>query len=665
MSKGFFTKSCMCVLATSLLMGCSMGPSTYGRNVHTSKNYSYNSQPESSDKVWHPSKKDSIPSVMNPSVKKWVKLFNGKLKPNFDRWVQRLGSYGPTIEQVLMEEQVPRDLIYLAMIESGFNLSAASHAAAVGPWQFIASTGRNYGLNNNYFIEERQDLVQSTHAAARHLKDLYKVYGDWYLAFAAYNAGSGKVNGAIRHLKTKDYWKLSAPHSRYLRQETKDYVPKILAAMHIVKNYKQFGYTEKSFNPPLRFEKVTVPDATDINVIAQAAGTSVEVIQTLNTSLVIGITPPDTKMTIYIPRGTKEKFEKNYARIPSSERVSYLHYRAGRNETIYSVAKTYNVSAEKLAKLNKINAHKKLRSGHLIKIPANKSVLLALAKTGPAGGSASTKKYYHKVRSGETLTKIARKYNTSATKVVQWNHLKKNTKLKVGQKLAIYKTTSSGSPMRVASFVPSQKKKKLTGVTNIILQNNEEPILVASHDSKVKNIIVPKMVAIESEENPIHDQPATIIQPTPEKVASNSEEKQNEATSQARATQYHLVKKGDSLSSIAVRYKLGIKELKSINHLQSDKIRTNQKLLVTKTTLQAKVPREQTLASNLTSKPSQSIIVHHVKSGETLWSLSKKYNVKISDIMKWNKMKDNQVRPKQKIKIFAITDANKEITATL
>lgn len=698
-----------------LLASCNTGSSYSKRHARTSKSAKgYHVSP---NETWRPKKRHTIPVVMNSRVRSWVKKFNGPLKNTFTRWIRRIGHYGPTIEKVLKSEGAPPDLIYLAMIESGFNLSAYSHAAASGPWQFISSTGKMYGLNNGFFIDERRDLVQATRAAARHLKDLYKIYGNWYLAFAAYNAGVGKVNGAIKRGRTKDYWRLSSHRSRHLRQETKDYVPKILAALHIVKNYRKYGYSHRNFGDPIQYEQVTVPDATDVNVIAKSANTSVHTIRSLNPNLVVGITPPGQRFAIYIPKGAKEEFVKNYARIPSSKRVSHLQYRAGYKETISTIAKKYNVSASRIARLNGYKTKQKLRAGTIIKIPASKATLLAMAKTGYSYSSRSkkTKVVYYRVRPGDTLSRIARKNKTSTSKVAKWNRLKKNSKLRIGQKLKIYKKVKKGK-YSSGKFVASRKNKsrtRVSGIAHIIMQDTNNPI--DFKPSKYNKIDIPQMIAQADEFSSYkNNQPAMIKSLNGEVFGDpnlgNTKSKNNNTKPKKKKVfnKYHIVKPGDSLSTIAAKYDLRISELKTINRLKSDTIRTKQKLLVKKSSsirttkvtkpikklsnkiyvvkpndslygiaLRNKVTVAQIKSWNglksdsirsgkklkilrgmSTKKYSSShnrnkVIFHYVKSGETLWSLSKKYNVKISDIMKWNKLKNDQVRPKQKIKIIA------------
>lgn len=770
------------------LSGCSLS-SSHSKKSRSSRYASSLKKYSSSGRTWRPTRKNSIPVVMNARVKKWVRAFNGPLKPSFSRWIKRIGQYGSMIEDVLVTENAPKDLIYLAMIESGFNMKARSHASAVGPWQFIRSTGNMYGLNAGVFVDERKDIIQATEAAARHLRDLYKIYGDWYLAFSAYNAGPGKTNRAIRRGRSKNYWALSGRRSRLFRQETKDYVPKILAALHIVKNYKKYGYNEKSFGQPLDYDRVTVPDATDVAIIAKSAGTSVKHIQALNPNLNLGITPPGQRFSIYVPQGAKDEFLRNYAKVPASRRVSNLQYVTGSKETIAQIAKRYSLSASRIARLNGKKTNQRLKYGTVIKIPASKSSLVAMAKGGAYGRSGSkSRMVYHKVRPGDTLSRIARKHKTSVKKVAKWNKLNRRSKLRVGRKLKIYKKSNgrkSGGRFKVAST--SRGRKRMSGVNHIINQDQQNPVkVIDAHSNKIN---IPKMAAVADDTlEDFKNQPALVKTLQGDLVGDDSKKTAPKVatlkpvSSKKSKPRYHTVKKGDTLSGIARRYRISMKQIKSLNGMKSNKVRLKQRLLVkgsrnsrTVPTVATKPPAPKkvyytvrsndsllriaknngtsvsqikslnSLKSNTirvgqkllikssqpsavvvarqtptatrssnsvyvvkpkdslsgiavkhrvrvsdikswnnlksnhiragqklrilkgqkarivkapTKNKSNRVIYHRIKSGETLWSLSKKYQVKISDIMRWNNMKNDQVRPKQKIKIIATRTAS-------
>lgn len=634
---------------------------------------------------WRPTKQHTIPVTMTPQVKQWVNLFQGKLKPNFDRWIYRLGQYGPTIEKVLEEEGAPRDLIYLSMIESGFNLRARSHASAVGPWQFIGSTGRMYGLKADFFVDDRSDLVTATRAAARHLKDLYKTYGDWYLAFAAYNAGPGTVNRAIARTGTKNYWVHS--RSRYLRAETKNYVPKILAALHIVKNYRQFGYADKDFGKPLQYDRVYVPDATDITVIAKSAGTSVDVIQELNPALVSGITRPETKVPVYIPKGRKEMFKSRYASIPADKRVENLYHRIGNRETLTSIARLYSTSPARLAKANNISAHARIAPGTSLKIPTNKKVLLAMANRASHGSGSSSRTQYYRVRRGDSLGLIARRHRTSIGQLARLNRINTRASLRVGQ---LVKIRDRSGPVYAGLSPLTASQKRTSGVAFIIRQEQTSPTqesasALAAQTSTADSdsffyadvsSLGEKTADVENENSAIAD----IIAMNNDRSSENQDTQPgivhtggedamdisdmhgavsiDNGAVRKTAPKFHIVRRGETLASIARRYRTGVSQLKALNHLYSDRIRINQRLLVSQT---------QSVATSRYQQPqsARQFVLHRIRSGETLWSLAKHYGVTINDIKRWNQLRSNSLKVNQKVKIQTRKAGKNNVALTL
>lgn len=696
---------------------CGMSGQTRSDNLRTAPKLSSSQTTEndvdetSVHSHWRPNQRNTIPVVMNDAVARWVKTFNGPLKNNFDRWISRLGQYGPTIEHILQEEGVPSDLIYLAMIESGFNLKAYSSAAAAGPWQFISSTGRMYGLENNFFIDERRDIIKSTRAAARHLKDLYKIYGDWYLAFAAYNAGSGKVNSAIKKSGSNNYWTLAAPKSRVLRQETKDYVPKILAALTIVKNYKKFGYTDAAFGTPMEYDRVTLPDATDVGVIAKCSGTTEDKIRELNPALVLGITQPAKQFEVFIPKGAKEDFERRYATIPAGQRVASLSYTVGRKESLGTLSKKFGVSSNKLAALNNMSGKQRLQPGQTIVVPASTTAIMALAgQTREDKKSGSSRVVYHKVKKGESLPDVARRYGASPNEVASWNKLSSKSKLKVGQKLKIYRETGDDRPV-LASLPPQYAGKRLSGVAHIIALEENVPTTGLDDENKIE---LPVMTATTGTTMvDVGDQPAEVrteenvqdytiatnnsdtqksvpalmndsnldsessvaaLMPQQQEVSGNLTPVTNPvAATQKTRTQvkYYTVKTGDSITRIAQQNRMGVAELKQLNKLTSNQIKVGQKLVVSKKTVPVgsdvqtssinqtpPTPDSASVIGTFSPKPavtSQKVVYHKVKSGETLWSVSRKYSVTVSDIIKWNKLARNEIKPNQQLKIVSPT----------
>ena len=233
-----------------------------------------------------------IPIVFNDAVKYYVRYFTNEKKKVFANWLRRSRRYVPIITEILRKNNMPEDLVYLAMIESGFNPKAYSPAKACGPWQFIYETGGRYGLKVNYWIDERRDPEKSTVAAAKYLRDLFNQFGHWYLAAAGYNAGEGRIERAIVKHNTNDFWELYKYNT--LPQETKNYIPQLIAAAIIAKEPEKYGFGSITFEDPIRFVEISVPPATPLTAIAKASSLDLDAVRSYNPELVRGITPPGT-----------------------------------------------------------------------------------------------------------------------------------------------------------------------------------------------------------------------------------------------------------------------------------------------------------------------------------------------------------------------------------
>ncbi|MCX8033793.1 MAG: transglycosylase SLT domain-containing protein [Thermodesulfovibrio sp.] len=309
-------------------------------------------------------------------IERNINLFTDRIKEKFSIWLSRSTKYIEIMKDILIEKGLPEDLVYLPLIESGFNVNARSPAKAVGPWQFIESTAKRYGLVINWWVDERKDPIKSTEAAARYLSDLYRMFGDWSLALAAYNAGEGRVYRAVNRYGENDYWNLL--NTRYLPRETKDYVPKFIAAITIAKQPEFFGFDNLKEHQPINYDEVIIPSPTDIDIIANCAETNVDVIKELNPELKRWATPLNIKeYKIRIPYEKKEKFFENFEKIPVEKRFSYDTYIIKKGDTVNKIAKNTKLSKTVLYEMNGTEIFKNPKPGTVIKIPPkDKFVLL-------------------------------------------------------------------------------------------------------------------------------------------------------------------------------------------------------------------------------------------------------------------------------------------------
>lgn len=367
-----------------------------------------------------------IPLEMNEHVERWIEFFTtGKGQERFRIYLERAGAYEEMIRQRLREADMPEDLLYLAMIESGMNPNAYSRAHAVGLWQFIKGTGRLYDLEIGYWLDERRDPFKATDAAVAHLGDLYEEFGSWYLAAAAYNAGAGRVNRGISRTGSTDFWDLA--DARVLRNETRNYVPKLIAATTIARNPDRYGFGDVVPAPPLEFDVVEVPDATSFDVLAEAAGTTEDEIRRLNPQYPRRVTPPDSRAEVRVPKGQAAVFVTAYADVPPSERVTWLEHVVTRGQTLSHIASRYGVSVTAIRATNNNVNPKRLQIGQKLIIPRSGAARARVASAAPAPAPATLAADGTKlvtVRRGDTLWTIARAHGVSTGELMKMNNLK-------------------------------------------------------------------------------------------------------------------------------------------------------------------------------------------------------------------------------------------------
>lgn len=377
-----------------------------------------------------------FPVVENDKVRYFIDYYTGRGRKGFKRWLERSTRYLPMMQKIFAEEGLPKDLTYLAMVESGFNTRAYSWAHAVGPWQFIGSTGRLYGLKQGWWLDERRDFERSTRAAARFLKDLHRQFdGDWYLAVASYNAGPGKLRRAIRKYNTRDFWKIS--RGKYLQTETKNYLPKLMAVLLVAKQPEKYGFTELAFQEPLAYETVTVPTATDLEVIADICEVEYREIKALNPELKRWCTPPGVKdYAVRIPPDKKEQFAQKYASLPEDGRANYKHHRISKGDTLLGLANRYGIRVDDIMALNRIGNPRSLRIGTDLILPLKKGYS-RLPVDELQDDYIRTRRQRYTVRKGDSLWSISRRFGVTQKQLRVWNRLGWSNVIRPGQILGV------------------------------------------------------------------------------------------------------------------------------------------------------------------------------------------------------------------------------------
>ena len=467
-----------------------------------------------------------IPIVFNDAVKYYIQWFTTEKRKVFGNWLKRSRRYVPIIREILKDQGMPEDLVYLAMIESGFNPKAYSSAKACGPWQFIYATGGRYGLKVNYWIDERRDPEKSTVAAAKYLRDLFNQFGCWYLAAAGYNAGEGRVERAIEKHKTNDFWELSNYNA--LPKETRAYIPQLIAAAVIAKDPEKYGFGSITYDAPIRFEFIRVPRGTSLSAVAKSASLDIAEVRSINPEILRGITPPNMDdYKIKLPQGIDTKGFTNKLQVAlSHERQikDVVAYKVKKKDTMASIAKKHGLNREDLYLVNECDGELKVKPGMTINIPRY---------NGPSKGRTE--------------------------------------------------------------FAKSRKE-------NLEPKPAQEERLARSEKTQVQT-------------------------------------RKSEPQQQPQSPAIHVVRKGETLASISSKYNIDVAELKSANKLKGNKVTPNMKLR---------------LASHSQTKSAQkkaSVKYHVVKKGETLASISNKYNIDVVDIKMANNLKSDKVVPKQKLKI--------------
>lgn len=554
----------------------------------------------------------TIPMTENEQVQKNINfLTNGQGKKFFTKWLERSTKWFPMMKRIVENEGMPEEIIYLSMIESGLRPDNISKANAIGLWQFMRETGKDYGLNTNdsYWVDERRDPEKSTRAAMRFLRDLYHDLGDWHLALAAYNCGLGCVKRAIRKSgkEKPSFWDIM----NKLPKETRYYVPLYIATAKVAMQPEAYGFnlTNLKFEPEYKYDIYFLNESVNLKAAAKAAGISVEELKALNPELIQSITPPDKKnFTLKIPYKTEEQFAANYNSLTDEEKKPFISHKVIRGETLKQIAKKYNVSGNDIIAINDLSGYKaKLNRGDELRIPIGGAPYKEgedadFAENEPVDDT-KTKKIEksddyitHLVEKGETIYSIAKKYGVRTTDLRNMNNLSfDDDNIQLGQELRIAK---SG--------------KASTQTKNIAKNQSKEPN---------------------------------------ESVSENDSKKTKSSKSSKPSIVTHKVKRGETLAQIADDYDVTVDAIKKDNKIKKNKLKEGQTLKIKTTVSNNDVAEKSNSKDN---EPKGKLSVHKVKKNETLESIAEQYNVTQDQIKKWNPetVKGNTVFANTRLKLY-------------
>ncbi len=447
-----------------------------------------------------------LPLMMTDQVAGYISYFSNHGRGVFERALARSGRYRDMMLPILKQQGIPQDLIYLALAESGFHPLAVSRVGARGIWQFMGSRGRGYGLSHNMYVDDRQDPEKSTRAAARHLKDLYNQFGDWYLAMAAYNSGPGTVQAAVKRTGYADFWELY--RRNVLPKETRNYVPIILAAIIMAKNPAQYGLEDVAMDHPADYDTITIDYPVDLRLVAECVNSTPSELQDLNPSLLRMTTPRTGKFELHLPAGTKDDYDTAIASVPPDMRLWWRFHTVKSGDTLASLARTYHTTTKQISEAN-----------HLEDTELDPEARLVIP-VAPGKHPTDTATYarhitrYH-VRHGDTIESVAENFGVSPLQLRRWNGLR-------GDSLAGRKVLALHLPISPSAH---------------------EAEVASSHSSKTK-----------------HPKTETASSKPPATKSAEIERMKTEA-----AVVHHKVKSGETLYSIANAYRTTVESLKHYN----------------------------------------------------------------------------------------------------